>query len=584
MAKIPKAGHGVAAADESPHVRRVRPPHLSVEWESASDTLLSSLRALLSGPRAPRGEISTPYFQQSWVRWRIQKRALACSVAWHIVLFTFPFPVWREVKPRPVPQFQNVQITWYGVPRDLPPLRPRGRASKRSPPGDPKKPLPRRGADAFHPRQIIISAPRRPNHPRQTLIQPEAPAIPPKILPALPNIVQWAEVKQPPRPRLSISQAQLARARPKAPRRRLEDIPVPSAPNLEPQVGELNIATSELVNKKPAMPMIPTSAPRAGPQQAAQDAAPAPDLAPEIGTGNGVLPRLIALSATPAPPAPVVEVPPGNLAANVTLSPEGTQPGVPGGSPTGVAGGTGGMGGGPGSPGGTGGAAGTQAGMVAGGGGAGTGPLGISITGGNPNATSPIAGPAGSGTGAGLTPRATLRASPLPPKPEPRLRLAEPDLTRPTLAFDSIQPGAPPESILSSKRVYTLYVNMPNLSSATGSWILRFVEMNLDPAKPYTEASPAGDLVGPEPRRKVDPKYPPALISARIQGEVILYAVIRKDGSVDSIQVIKGVYPQLDQNAMEALAKWKFRPATRNGEPVELEAIVHIPFRFAPAF
>jgi hypothetical protein len=33
---------------------------------------------------------------------------------------------------------------------------------------------------------------------------------------------------------------------------------------------------------------------------------------------------------------------------------------------------------------------------------------------------------------------------------------------------------------------------------------------------------------------------------------------------------------------MEALARWKFRPATRNGSPVELEAVIHIPFRAAP--
>jgi TonB family protein len=167
-------------------------------------------------------------------------------------------------------------------------------------------------------------------------------------------------------------------------------------------------------------------------------------------------------------------------------------------------------------------------------------------------------------------------------KPEPRVPIAAPDRTRPASAFDRLQPGATPESILSSNRVYTLYINMPNLSSATGSWILRFSELNLDPTKPFVAPEAASDLAGPEPLRKVDPKYPQALISARVQGEVILYAIIRRDGTVDSIQVVKGVDPQLDQNAMEALAKWKFRPATRNGEPVELETIVRIPFRIAP--
>jgi TonB family protein len=52
---------------------------------------------------------------------------------------------------------------------------------------------------------------------------------------------------------------------------------------------------------------------------------------------------------------------------------------------------------------------------------------------------------------------------------------------------------------------------------------------------------------------------------------------------VDSIQLLKGVEPELDQNAMEALARWRFRPAMRGGVPVELEAVVHIPFRNSPS-
>jgi TonB family protein len=49
---------------------------------------------------------------------------------------------------------------------------------------------------------------------------------------------------------------------------------------------------------------------------------------------------------------------------------------------------------------------------------------------------------------------------------------------------------------------------------------------------------------------------------------------------VDSIQLVRGIDEQLDANAMAALSQWKFRPATRQGAPVELEAIVHIPFHY----
>jgi TonB family protein len=116
---------------------------------------------------------------------------------------------------------------------------------------------------------------------------------------------------------------------------------------------------------------------------------------------------------------------------------------------------------------------------------------------------------------------------------------------------------------------------MPNLNSATGSWILNFSELRVNGGAPKTVSA---DLSGPAPVRKVDPKYPPALRNEHIEGEVVLYAVIRRDGSVDSIQLVHGIDEVLDADAMEALSQWKFRPALRQGEPVELEAIVHIPF------
>jgi periplasmic protein TonB len=124
-----------------------------------------------------------------------------------------------------------------------------------------------------------------------------------------------------------------------------------------------------------------------------------------------------------------------------------------------------------------------------------------------------------------------------------------------------------------------LLVNMPNLNSATGSWILNFSELSANTQGPHPAPS---DVSAPGPVRKVDPKYPPTLIKEHVEGEVVLYAVIRSDGSVDSIQLVRGIDEQLDANAMQALSQWKFRPATKQGAPVDLEAIVHIPFHAPP--
>jgi protein TonB len=156
---------------------------------------------------------------------------------------------------------------------------------------------------------------------------------------------------------------------------------------------------------------------------------------------------------------------------------------------------------------------------------------------------------------------------------------ADPGRALPVPLSDRTKLGATPEEIWGPKQVYTMHVNMPNLASATGSWVMSFVELwSVEEAQGSPVVTDSG-LTGPVPLRKVDPRYPPALFAARVEGEVVLYAVIRKDGSVDSIQLVKGVEPQLDLNAMEALARWRFRPAQRKGVAVELEAIVHIPFR-----
>jgi TonB family protein len=120
-----------------------------------------------------------------------------------------------------------------------------------------------------------------------------------------------------------------------------------------------------------------------------------------------------------------------------------------------------------------------------------------------------------------------------------------------------------------------MHIDMPNLNSATGSWILNFTELRANSDGLHLAS---GELSGPSPLRKVDPKYPPTLINEHVEGEVVLYAVIRRDGTVDSIQLVRGIDEQLDANAMHALSQWRFRPGARQGEPIELEAIVHIPF------
>jgi protein TonB len=76
---------------------------------------------------------------------------------------------------------------------------------------------------------------------------------------------------------------------------------------------------------------------------------------------------------------------------------------------------------------------------------------------------------------------------------------------------------------------------------------------------------------------RVQPDYPGLARSARIQGEVVLAAVISKDGTIENLRILKG-HPMLVKAALEAVQQWRYRPYLLNGEPVEVETQVTVNF------
>jgi protein TonB len=80
--------------------------------------------------------------------------------------------------------------------------------------------------------------------------------------------------------------------------------------------------------------------------------------------------------------------------------------------------------------------------------------------------------------------------------------------------------------------------------------------------------------------RRVQPNYPPLARQARIQGTVILHAVISKDGSITGLQLVSG-HPMLAPAAIEAVKQWKYKPYLLNGEPVEVDTEVQVNFTLA---
>src|SRR5271166_4790411 len=77
--------------------------------------------------------------------------------------------------------------------------------------------------------------------------------------------------------------------------------------------------------------------------------------------------------------------------------------------------------------------------------------------------------------------------------------------------------------------------------------------------------------------RRVQPNYPPLARQARIQGTVVLHAVISKDGSIEGLTLISG-HPMLAPAAIDAVKQWKYKPYLLNGEPVEVDTEVLVNF------
>ena len=502
------------------------------------------------------------------------------------------------MQPRVVvqPQFDHSQVVYYRAAEYLPPLDTRAEAA-----------APLRKADPELSKQQIISVPPEADNPAQTIVAP--PRIRLKRNIALPNVVAWADTAQ--KPRLAIPDspltpaADITRLAPKldssvvtpppdanrlARRRNSPEMqnsvvaPPPdlqasnahaAMPGLQPELiapppavdaasvrrlGDINIAPSSVI--APA-PQLAVAAQRTLPgggltaSAAQQVIAPPPSLAASgsAGASAGSQGRLIALNLHPAVGAPP-DPPAGNRRGSFAATPEGHA-------------------GASGSPGSSNGAAASSAGSHANGrSGSGTSssaksslPSGLYV------GTPPAKPAAAAGDPGGKPSTETVNPNLIASVRPPRVSLA-----RPMQPDSSAKLSEAERVVFAGRKFYSVTLNMPNLNSGGGSWVIRFAELNHDSSSRDANA-PAPDLSQPMATRKVDPAYPLQLMRQNVTGTVILYAVIHADGSVGSVRVLRGVDERLDHFASDAVSQWKFDPATKNGVPVDVEATFQIPFK-----
>ena len=124
------------------------------------------------------------------------------------------------------------------------------------------------------------------------------------------------------------------------------------------------------------------------------------------------------------------------------------------------------------------------------------------------------------------------------------------------------------------RNVYTIVIPIENLPPYTGDWIVWFAELEAKPGEtPLVRA--------PIPFRKVEPVRDPAPKNQPTR-RVQVAAKLDKNGKLNAVSVVTAAIPGLAEAVTEDVRSWEFKPATRNGVPVEIEAVIEIPFNGPP--
>jgi TonB family protein len=563
----------------SPEVEIPQPApvlRLLVKLPSRPRVFFGNLRDLIFPRRLPVLDLRSgpaPFWHDVFVKRPLPWYGFVQSVACHLVAFALLFEVSRFLALQPIvaprPVFDHSQVIYYSPSEYLPPVDTR----------DKKAALPRK-ADPELSRQPIISLPPEADNRSQTIVTPATIRLKRDV--AMVNIVSWSDRTS--KPQLEIppvpltpaadktrlapemttavvappSDVQASRSAPtfNAPQPALIAPPPSVVTNHTRTLGDLNIGHSAVINPAPQLAVGEQRAIGGGRASALTGVAPkvvAPPSSLSASASSGDPGRVIALNLHPAIGAPP-ETPQGNRRGTFAATPGGRAggSGSPGSSSGGSSSGTPSE-----NSNGTG--SGKRAGDV---------PSGLYV-GSVPAKTSTVAGNPGGATTNQAS--ANLAASVHAPRVTP---------ARPMKPGNEAMLTEPERAVFAGRKFYSVTLNLPNLNSAGGSWIIRFAEAQHDGDNHRaSEAAAADDLSQPTATRKVDPGYPLQLMRQNIAGTVILYAVIHADGTVGDVRVLRGVDDRLDRSASAALAQWQFQPATKSGTPVDVEATFQIPFK-----
>ena len=553
-------------------------PRLLVALEPRGRVFWGNLQDLLwRRARAPLLLVSRPadFWPDVFVPAPLPWSRFAQSAVAHLALIGVMFG-WTRFAPQLWPQptqmvqrntFHSSDVIYYEAAEYLPPLNT----------GETQSPSAKKG-DPEHATQPIISVPPEADNRAQTSVAPPNLKLNHDV--ALPNVVAWAR-PQPTIPAATVADSPSSLKLPALPTSVIAPAPdvnsrMTQSPGLQQAVvapaPEMNGATSRRnisgpppsivepprevanshsrlsdINIGHAQAVAPAPQLPAGEQRAASmvlgakshtAVVPPPPSLPGSGSSNGG--RLIALNLHPAGPTRPAEAPAGNRRGTFAATPEGKAgaggtPDIPGQNHRASAGNSGSSSNTNGVP----------AGLYVG-------------TGAKSDNKSAVAG----GTNARSSSNSTLLAN----APPPRVTAVPRSSDMPANVESEVE-----RKLFGGRKSYAMTLNVPNLNSAGGSWVMHFAELK--------DAEQQGELIAPVATQEVDPGYPLELMRQQIHGTVILSAVIHSNGAVSDVKILRGVDDRLDQYASAALSRWRFRPATKNGDPVALQTVVMIPFQ-----
>jgi TonB family protein len=121
----------------------------------------------------------------------------------------------------------------------------------------------------------------------------------------------------------------------------------------------------------------------------------------------------------------------------------------------------------------------------------------------------------------------------------------------------------------------------PGMRVFAGAVVPCTVSLVLSEAR-STQTAPArigNGVTAPQVLRKVAPKYTKEAAKAKLEGTVIVFVVVDSDGHPRDLRVLRPLGFGLDEKAIEAVSKWEFRPGTKDGKPVAVQATIEVNFR-----